>query len=131
VLVTLELDGDVALYQQLRDRIVEAIADGTLRTGDSLPPTRQLAADLGINMHTVNKAYDLLRQEGLVRLGRRTGAVISRDAASGPPAPGVVEEWETRARTLLAEALAKGIPPPEVVRLCQSIITGFSDSALT
>jgi DNA-binding transcriptional regulator YhcF (GntR family) len=126
MLLALEPDGEVPLYQQLRDRIVEAIADGTLRTGDSLPATRQLAADLGINMHTVNKAYDLLRQEGLVRLGRRTGAVVSRDPASGPAAPGVAEDWEIRARTLLAEALAKGIPPPDVVRLCQSVLAGFA-----
>ena len=127
----LDVDGDVPLYQQLRDRIVEAIADGTLRAGDPLPRTRQLAADLGINMHTVNKSYDLLRQEGLVRLGRRTGAVVLRDASSGPPAPEVVDGWEGRARTLFAEALAKGMAPPEVARLCQSIIVGFSaDSAL-
>lgn len=118
----LEVDGEVPLYQQLRDRIVEAIAEGTLRTGDALPRTRQLAADLGINMHTVNKAYDLLRQEGLVRLGRRTGAVVSRDASTGPPPPEVVAGWEGRARTLVAEALAKGIPPPEVLRLCRTIV---------
>ena len=82
MLLSLEVDGAVSLYQQLRDRVVEAIASGALRSGDSLPATRQLAADLGINMHTVNKAYDLLRQEGLIRLGRRTGAVVSWDAAS-------------------------------------------------
>jgi DNA-binding transcriptional regulator YhcF (GntR family) len=130
VRLTLELDGEIPLYQQLRDQVVEAIADGSLRTGDSLPRTRQLAADLGINMHTVNKAYDLLRQEGLVRLGRRTGAVVSRDASSGLPAADVVDGWEARARTLIAEALAKGIPAAEVTRLCQSLVAGFSDSVL-
>ena len=52
MLLSLEVDGAVPLYQQLRDRVVEAIASGALRRGDSLPATRQLAADLGINMHT-------------------------------------------------------------------------------
>lgn len=126
MILTLELDGEVALYQQLRDRIVEAIADGSLRVGDSLPPTRQLAADLGINMHTVNKAYDLLRQEGLVSLGRRTGAVVLRDPGSGPAGPAVADEWEVRARTLLAEAVAKGMPPPEVLERCQAILQTFT-----
>jgi len=126
MLLSLEVDGAVPLYQQLRDRIVEAIASGTLRRGDSLPATRQLAADLGINMHTVNKAYDLLRQEGLIRLGRRTGAVVSRDPASGPPAAAEIAQWEQQARTLLAEAVAKGLSPRETLRRCQMILEDFA-----
>ena len=126
MLLSLEVDGAVPLYQQLRDRVVEAIAAGALRRGDSLPATRQLAADLGINMHTVNKAYDLLRQEGLIRLGRRTGAVVSRDAAGGPPAAAEIAQWEQRARTLLAEAVAKGLSPLETLRRCQTILDDFT-----
>ncbi|MEV0398460.1 GntR family transcriptional regulator [Actinoallomurus sp. NPDC050550] len=125
MILTLEVDGDVPLYQQLRDRIVEAIADGRLHVGDSLPATRQLAADLGINMHTVNKAYDLLRREGLIRLARRTGAVVIRDAFTGPPPAGVADEWEERARTLLAEAVAKGLDPSDVTHRVQRILDGF------
>ncbi len=126
MLLSLEVDGAVPLYQQLRDRVVEAIASGALRRGDSLPATRQLAADLGINMHTVNKAYDLLRQEGLIRLGRRTGAVVSRDPASGPPAAGEIAQWEQQARTMLAEAVAKGLSPLETLRGCQAILDDFT-----
>jgi DNA-binding transcriptional regulator YhcF (GntR family) len=126
VILSLELDGEVPLYQQLRDRVVEAIADGVLGVGDSLPTTRQLAADLGINMHTVNKAYDLLRREGLITLGRRTGAVVARGPSSGPPPAEVAEGWAVRARTLLAEAVAKGISAPEVAEQCRSILAGFA-----
>jgi GntR family transcriptional regulator len=122
MIVSLEVGGDVPLYQQLRDRIMEAIADGRLTAGDSLPATRQLAADLGINMHTVNKAYDLLRREGLIRLARRTGAVVVRDPSSGPPPADVTDEWEGRARTLLAEAVAKGLDPEDVTRRVQRIL---------
>ncbi len=68
---------------------------------------RQLAGDLGINFHTVIKSYDLLRQEGLLRVNRKSGAVIQRDPSSGPPAPGWVPDWESRLRTLLAEAAAQ------------------------
>ena len=125
MILSLDVDGDVPLYQQLRDRVVEAIADGELKSGDSLPATRQLAADLGINMHTVNKAYDLLRQEGLIRLARRTGAVVTRDAGDAPPSPDVAGQWEARARTLLAEAVAKGLPPSEVRDRCAAILAGF------
>jgi GntR family transcriptional regulator len=131
MILLVEPDSDVPLYQQLRDRVVEAIAAGELRSGDSLPATRQLAADLGINMHTVNKAYDLLRREGLIRLGRRTGAVVIRDADAGPPDNELIAQWETRARTLLAEAVAKGLPEAEIQGRCQAILEGFREGSDT
>jgi DNA-binding transcriptional regulator YhcF (GntR family) len=80
-------DSIVPVYQQIRNRIVEAIAAGELPTGSALPSTRQLAVDLGINFHTVNRAYDLLRREGLQRIGRKAGAVVQRDAAGARPGP--------------------------------------------
>ena len=79
MLLSIEPDGSVPIYQQIRDRIVEVIAAGDAPVGAGLPATRQLAVDLGINFHTVNKGYDLLRQEGLLRIGRRAGAVVQRE----------------------------------------------------
>jgi DNA-binding transcriptional regulator YhcF (GntR family) len=126
VILTVELNSDVPLYQQIRDRIVEAVAEGVLHAGDPLPSTRQLASDLGINFHTVNKAYDVLRAERLLQLNRRSGAVILRDPSSGPPADGVAKAWETRARTLLAEAIAHGMSEAEVIDRCQRLIAAFA-----
>ena len=113
--------GDVPIYQQLRDQIVEAIAGGELAEGSPLPTTRALAADFGINFHTVNKAYDLLRRQGLIRLNRKTGAVV---IATTPDAA-FRAEWATRARTLLAEAVARGMPADEVLATCRSTLDSF------
>src|SRR2546426_333134 len=66
MLLRIEPDGPVPIFQQLRDRIVEAIATGEAPVGARLPATRQLAVDLGINFHTVSKGYDLLRLFGVV-----------------------------------------------------------------
>jgi GntR family transcriptional regulator len=126
MLLSIEPDGPVPIYQQIRDRIVEAIADGQLPAGSGLPATRQLAVDLGINFHTVNKAYDLLRQEGLLRIGRRSGAGVARDAASGPPRPGWEQDWAGRLRTLLAEAAAHGLPADGITRHGQAALAGFA-----
>ena len=126
MLLTVEPDGDDPIYQQLRDQIVVAVATGVLTPGDALPTTRQLAADLGINMHTVNKAYDRLRAEGLVRLGRRTGAVIARGPGDGAAGAEEAADWERRARTLLAEAFAKGMAPPEVLERCRAVLDEFT-----
>ena len=125
MIVTLDLASEVPIYQQIRDRVVEAIAAGDLREGSPLPSTRQLGIDLGINFHTVNKAYDLLRHEGMLRLNRKSGAVVVRDPGSGPPGPGFVGHWEARLRTLLAEAVAQGVRGPEVNERCRSVLTSF------
>ena len=121
MILNVDLASEVPIYQQLRDRIVEAIADGVLTDGSALPATRTLAADFGINFHTVNKAYDLLRQQGLIRLNRKTGAVVAPAVADSP----FHAEWTARARTLLAEAVAKGLPADEVLRTCRSTLDSF------
>ncbi len=121
MILNVDLASEVPIYQQLRDQIVEAIAEGVLAEGSTLPATRTLAADFGINFHTVNKAYDLLRQQGLIRLNRKTGAVVTPTAAD-PPFP---TEWTARARTLLAEAVARGLPADEVLKTCRSILDSF------
>ncbi|RKR29853.1 GntR family transcriptional regulator [Arthrobacter oryzae] len=121
MILNVDLASEVPIYQQLRDQIVEAIADGVLAEGSPLPATRTLAADFGINFHTVNKAYDLLRQEGLIRLNRKSGAVVTQTVAD-PPFPA---EWTARARTLLAEAVARGLPADEVLTICRSILDSF------
>jgi DNA-binding transcriptional regulator YhcF (GntR family) len=126
MLLSIEPDGPVPIYQQIRDRIVEAIAAGEAAAGSGLPSTRQLAVDLGINFHTVNKAYDQLRQEGLLRIGRKAGAVVARDASSGPARAGWEDDWSGRLRTLLAEAAAQGLPAEDVVRRCRDVLAGFA-----
>jgi GntR family transcriptional regulator len=125
VLLTLDLDSEVPIYQQIRDRVVEAIADGALAEGSALPSTRQLGVDLGINFHTVNKAYDLLRAQGVIRVNRKSGAVVRRDARSGPPEPGFADEWQARLRTLLAEAVVLGLDTDEVVRRSGAVLSSF------
>lgn len=126
MILTLDLTSDVPIYQQIRDRVVEAIAAGRLAEGSPLPSTRQLAVDLGINFHTVNKAYDLLRQQGLLRLNRKTGAVVHRDAGSGPPEPDFVAGWQARLHTLLAEAVAHGVDEDVAVRACREVLASFA-----
>ena len=100
---------------------IDALTVDVLTEGSPLPATRALAADFGINFHTVNKAYDLLRQQGLIRLNRKTGAVVTATVADSP----FRAEWTARARTLLAEAVAKGLPADGVLKTCESVLNSF------
>jgi len=79
MLIEIDFNSDEAIYMQLRNQIIVGIATNVYREGDSLPSVRQLADSIGINMHTVNKAYTVLKQEGYVKVDRRRGAVIAVD----------------------------------------------------
>ena len=69
--ISIDFNSDEALYLQLRNQIVYAIVKAELREGENLPSVRDMAETVGINMHTVNKAYAMLRQEGYLQLDRR------------------------------------------------------------
>ena len=79
MVIEIDFNSDEAIYMQLCNQIVIGIATARIREGDVLPSVRQMAEQIGINMHTVNKAYSVLRQEGLVTIDRRRGAVVAID----------------------------------------------------
>lgn len=116
-LIQIDFDSDEAIYIQLRNQIILGIATSRLQEGDSLPSVRQLAEEIGINMHTVNKAYSLLRQEGLLTLDRRRGAVIQIDVDK----LFAVEELRQDLQVILAEAVCKNISREEVHQMVDEL----------
>lgn len=77
MILTLDFSSEVPIYIQIRNEMVQAIANGELADGDKLPTVRALALEVGINAMTVNKAYQLLKQEGYIITDRRNGATVS------------------------------------------------------
>ncbi|WP_326569322.1 GntR family transcriptional regulator [Amycolatopsis rhabdoformis] len=120
MILDVDLTSETPIYQQIRDRVVEGIAAGELADGDPLPSTRQLAVDLGINFHTVNKAYGQLRREGLLLITRKSGAVVQRT-------PGAPDDWPARLKTLLAEAIAHGMSERDVLSQCETTLRTFDE----
>ena len=82
-MIRIDLGSSKPLGEQVRAEIRDAIARGEVRPGESLPTVRQLAADLGINLNTVARAYRLLEAEGLVTTIRGRGTVV-RSARESP-----------------------------------------------
>ncbi|WP_349897712.1 GntR family transcriptional regulator [Parafrigoribacterium soli] len=126
--ILLDPRSETPLYQQLRDRMIEAIAAGDLAPGEQLASVRQLAVAFGINVATVGKAYELLREEGFITTSHKSRSVVVRGPASGPPADGFVDGWASRLTTLLAEAVAQGLPPSDIAAHTSRIVASFDQN---
>lgn len=117
MIIEIDFNSDEALYLQLCNQIIMGIAASRFREGDSLPSVRQLADSIGINMHTVNKAYTVLRQEGYVKVDRRKGAVIAIDADRMR----TLEELKKELQVILAKGSCKNISKEEIYELIEEI----------
>lgn len=120
--IELDFNSPEAIYIQLRNQIVMQIAQEQLRDGDSLPSVRCLAGELGVNMHTVNKAYAMLRQEGYLKLDRRHGAVISVQISNKAEEMTKVNEYM---QMIVAQAICKEITKDEMKQLIEEMYDTF------
>ncbi|MCI8693279.1 MAG: GntR family transcriptional regulator [Lachnospiraceae bacterium] len=121
MIVEIDFNSDEALYLQLCNQIIMGIASSRFREGDSLPSVRQMADTIGINMHTVNKAYSILRQEGYLKLDRRRGAVIAVDTDRMR----MLEELKKELQIILAKSSCKNISKEEIHELIEEIYEDY------
>ncbi len=124
VIIRLDMQSELPIYTQLVNQIIEGIASGRLKPGEPLPSVRSLASDIGINLHTVNKAYTLLKQDGFILVHRQKGVVINPDGM-----PGITEDYRSKMsgelKPIAAEAICRGMNREqlllEVERIYQEI----------
>ena len=122
--IEIDFNSDEALYLQLRNQIIIGIATSQYQEGDTLPSVRQLADTIGINMHTLNKAYSVLKQEGFVKVDRRKGAVISVDIDKLQ----AIEELKKDLQVVLAKSRCKKVSKQEVHALIDEIYQNYEDN---
>ena len=121
MLIEIDFNSDEAIYMQLRNQIILGIATARFQEGDILPSVRQLAESIGINMHTVNKAYTVLKQEGYVKVDRRRGAMIAVDIDKMQ----ALNEIRREMQVTLAKASCKNISREEVHALIDEIYEDY------
>lgn len=121
MIIEVDFNSDEAIYIQLCNQIIMGIATSVIHEGDSLPSVRRLADTIGVNMHTVNKAYSVLKREGYISLDKRRGTVISLDIDK-------LEELQVMKRQLqivLARGCCKNISRQEVHELVDEIFDDY------
>ncbi|MGL4740351.1 MAG: GntR family transcriptional regulator [Sarcina sp.] len=120
MLLNIEFDSDIPIYLQIKNKIILEIAKGNLKNGDSLPSVRQMAADLEINLHTINKAYNLLKVEGYLQVDRRSGAFINITKNDN-----FKLALESDLKLIIAKAKVKGYTENEISKLVHQIYKNF------
>lgn len=116
-MIEIDFNSDEAIYLQLKNQIILGIATSRFQEGDSLPSVRQLAEVVGINMHTVNKAYTVLKQEGYVKVDRRKGAIIAVDMDKLK----MINELKKELQVMIARGSCKNITKEEFHGLIDDI----------
>ena len=118
MIIELDMNSSTPIYVQLRNQIVMGIGRGELKLGESLPTVRQLAQDIGVNTKTVNKAYQILKTEGYIKIDRRHGAIVSDNIDMD-----IVfrEKLENELELLLAEAAINGMDKNDFLSMCNEI----------
>lgn len=120
LIIELDMQSEVPIYTQLVNQIIEGIASGKLQLGEPLPSVRSLASDIGVNLHTVNKAYTLLKQDGFIQVHRQKGVVIQPDGM-----PPVTTEYTDKQRRelkpIVAEAICRGMSKEELLQIVENI----------
>ena len=123
MVIEIDFNSDEALYMQLRNQIILGIATSRFCEGETLPSVRQLAEMIGINMHTVNKAYTVLKQEGFVKVDRRRGAVIALDIDELQ----AIDEMREELGVVLAKGRCKHITKEEIHSLIDELYDSYGN----
>lgn len=125
-MLTIRLNSDVPLVEQIASGLRTAIATGEVSAGDSLPTVRQLAGDLGVNLNTVARAYRELEQDGLVTTTRGRGTcVVGPQEKPRPPKARALRQLTERLKVVFADARLAGLNPDDVQRLVEQQIELF------
>lgn len=126
MLIRIESESDIPIYQQITNQIIEGIAIGSIQPGESLPSVRTFAADLGINMHTVNKSYHQLEKKGIIRIVPKSGAVISSPQDFNDS---TFDRLKENYKLLIAESIVVGMSDEQIQELVSSTINYLKRSS--
>ncbi|MFD2212060.1 GntR family transcriptional regulator [Virgibacillus halophilus] len=122
--LTLDFESTIPIYTQLKQQIIAGIAKKELSAGEALPSVRAMAADLGINLHTVNKAYQQLKQEGFILIHRQKGVVIHPDGVAKAD-QAYFQRLESSLHPIIAEAICRDVSKDEFLSLCKKIYDSY------
>jgi Predicted transcriptional regulators len=118
MILSLDFSSDIPIYMQIRNQIIVGISNGTLAPGEKLPTIRNLAQEIGINAMTVNKAYQLLKQEGYIIADRRNGAMVKQVFNTSKQ---LSQKTAASLRMVISEAKLNGFTEDDILQICNEL----------
>ena len=119
MLIKIKFESEMPIYEQLKRQIIIGIAKGELERGEELPSVRQLAGDIGINLHTVNKVYNILKEEGYLVVDRRKGARVKEDINKITKRE--IEDLKVELEYTIGNISNKGINKEDFLEICSDL----------
>jgi GntR family transcriptional regulator len=129
MILKINVDSPVPVYRQIVDGLRHLLVSGELSPGDTLPPVRQLAADLGVHFNTVAGAYRILADEGWLDLKRKRGAAVL-DRKTPRANSAAASHFSRRLRELVAQMQSDGVLPAAIARELRQIAEGLNKEPL-
>ncbi len=118
--IQIEPQSDVPIYEQVTRQIIEGIARGEMKQGETLPSVRSLAADLGVNMHTVNKSYHELEAKGIIAIRPKSGAIIC-STEERALTPEQLRQIEKNLKPVVAEGMVLGATVEQIEHMMKKV----------
>lgn len=124
MILKIDFDSEIPIYMQVKNQVIEGIAKGEIEKDEELPSVRALAEDIGINMHTVNKAYNILKEEGYIKIDRRKGAIVSLNLNNSNDK--FKEYLNENLYYYMAECFNRGIEKDEIKKYIDKVFLDFN-----
>lgn len=125
MILRIDFDSEVPIYVQIKNQVIEGIARGDIEIDEELPSVRGLAEDIGVNMHTVNKAYNILKEEGYIKIDRRKGAVVSLNLNSSMDK--FKGDLKDNLYYYMAQCFNRGVTKEEVIDYIDKVFLEFDE----
>lgn len=120
MIIRIDMQSQIPLYEQLCTSVIQGIVTKELTPGESMPSVRKLGVDLGINLHTVNKAYTQLKQKGYLSIHRNKGVVVN-DESYYMADKDFINKVESILTPILSECLARKMSKADINKIIENV----------
>ncbi len=117
MIIKLNINSETPVYLQLRNEIIKRIALGEVNPGEKLPTVRDMAKQVGLNPMTVNKTYQILKEEGIVKTEGRNGVTVREDIVANEL---FLSKINNEVELMVTESLVRGFNIEKIIELIEN-----------
>ena len=125
MIIKLNINSETPVYLQLRNEIIKGIALGEVNPGEKLPTVRDMAKQVGLNPMTVNKSYQILKEEGIVKTEGRNGVTVREDIVANEL---FLSKLNNDVELMVTESLVRGFSVEKIIELIENTTKEYGEA---